>query len=108
MHYNWVGAAGPSVDAQILPVVQQDLKRAKALQSWKPSLEKRYEKKLQDQRNADLLRRAKPGVITELPGHILRYKEYRLKNCSGGVSLTEQFEMQHLRKHHDSKMRTMK
>lgn len=108
MHHNWIGAAGPSVDAQVSPPVRRYLKAAKLNQGWRPSLEQRHHKKLQDQWMENLVRDAKPGVVTELSEQVVRYKDYRKKNRTGGVSLVEQYENAQLKKHHHTRLRNMK
>ena len=47
---------------------------AKQKESWRPSLEARYNKKIDDKWMETLVRKAKPGVDNRLPDYIVRYK----------------------------------
>lgn len=97
MHYDWIRAAGPSIDAQISKPAQRYLCQRRKKKGWQPSLEQRYSQQVRDKRLSELVRDCKPGVSTQLPEHVVRYKEYREKNRKVGLdslSIVEKYEYQ--------------
>jgi len=108
IHYNWIESAGSSVDAQVAGPVKRFLRFAKKNESWKPSLNKRYNKQVQDQWMESMVQKAKPGVDMRLPEHIIRYKEYRKKNKTLGVNWVERYEYMQEHEHHQRLLRNIK
>jgi len=107
MHYNWVEAAKPSVDARVSGPVKRYLQFAKKKESWRPSLEMRYNKKIDDKWMETLVRKAKPRVDNKLPEYILRYKDYRKRNTTGGENWVHKYERELEQTNHERLLKTM-